>query len=69
MSLPHSVAEVIQEHVTLELECIDRMYLNVYVPALQHERGGLLLPLPSRGDFRLLGPHGPDQQGLYRPNR
>ena len=39
MSLPQSVAEVIQKHVTLELECIDRMYLNVYVPALQHERG------------------------------
>ena len=39
MSLPHSVAEIIQKHVTLEVECIDRMYLNVYVPALQHERG------------------------------
>jgi hypothetical protein len=39
MSLPHSVAEVIQKHVTLEVECIDRMYLNVYIPALQRERG------------------------------
>jgi hypothetical protein len=25
--------------VTFELECIDRMYLNVYVPALQCESG------------------------------
>jgi hypothetical protein len=39
VSLPHSVAEVIQKHVTLEVECIDRMYLNVYIPALQRERG------------------------------
>jgi len=38
MSLPRTVAEVIDEHLTLELECIDRMYLNVYVPRLQYER-------------------------------
>jgi hypothetical protein len=35
MSLPRTVAEVIGQHVTLELECIDRMYLNVYQPKLQ----------------------------------
>lgn len=39
MSLPRTVAEVIHEHVTLELERIDRMYLNVYVPQLQRELG------------------------------
>ena len=39
MSIPRSVAEILREHVTLEVECIDRMYLNVYVPQLQHERG------------------------------
>lgn len=39
MTLPRSVAEILREHVTLELECIDRMYLNVYVPALQFENG------------------------------
>ncbi len=27
------------DHVTLEVEEIDRMYLNVYVPGLQRERG------------------------------
>jgi hypothetical protein len=38
MSLPRSVADVLREHVTLELECIDRLYLNVYQPELQRER-------------------------------
>ena len=32
MSVARSVAEVLNEHVTLEVEGIDRMYLNVYVP-------------------------------------
>lgn len=41
MTLPRSVAEVLSEHVVFEVECIDRMYLNVYVPQLQHA-GGLL---------------------------
>jgi len=31
MKLPHSVCEVLREHVVLDSECIDRMYLNVYV--------------------------------------
>ena len=39
MDLPRSVAEVISQHVTLEVEGIDRMYLNVYVPKLQYENG------------------------------
>jgi hypothetical protein len=39
MRIPQSVAEVLDNHVTLELECIDRMYLNVYVPQLQREQG------------------------------
>src|SRR6266852_9676705 len=39
MSLPRTVAEVLREHVTLEVECIDRMYLNAYVPGLQCESG------------------------------
>jgi len=39
MSLPRSVAEVLKELVTLEVEGIDRMYLNVYVPQLQREQG------------------------------
>jgi hypothetical protein len=39
MSIAHSVAEVLGEHVVLEVEGIDRMYLNVYVPPLQRELG------------------------------
>lgn len=35
MTLSRSVADVLTKHVTLELECIDRMYLNVYQPKLQ----------------------------------
>ena len=39
MSIPRTVAEILREHVTLEVEGIDRMYLNVYVPALQRAGG------------------------------
>src|ERR1700731_4211332 len=39
MSLPRSVAEVLDEHVTMEVDGIDRMYLYVYVPQLQREQG------------------------------
>jgi hypothetical protein len=35
MNVPRSVADVLQQHVTLEVEGIDRMYLNVYQPKLQ----------------------------------
>jgi hypothetical protein len=41
MTIARSVADVLAEHVVFEVECIDRMYLNVYVPQLQHP-GGLL---------------------------
>jgi len=41
MTLPRSVADVLADHVVFEIECIDRMYCNVYVPQLQHA-GGLL---------------------------
>ena len=38
MSVPRSVADVIQRHVKLEVEGIDRMYLNVYQPNLQSDK-------------------------------
>ena len=38
MILPRTVADVLRQHVTLELECLDRLYLNVYQPELQLER-------------------------------
>jgi hypothetical protein len=34
-----SVAEILEDHVTFELEAIDRMYLNAYVPSLQTGAG------------------------------
>jgi hypothetical protein len=39
MTLPRSVADVLDRHVTFEIESIDRMYLNVYQPLLQYPRG------------------------------
>jgi hypothetical protein len=39
MSVAYSVAEILREHVTLAVESIDRMYLNVYVPQLQYASG------------------------------
>jgi len=41
MTVARSVADVLSDHVQFEVECIDRMYCNVYVPQLQHA-GGLL---------------------------
>ena len=65
MSLPRTVAEVLAEHVTLEVEGIDRMYLNVYLPRLQHARRGRgVLPLPPRSALRLLGADGADEQAF-----
>src|SRR3989441_1519962 len=37
--IAQSVAEIINRHVKLTVEGIDRMDLNVYVPGLQYERG------------------------------
>ena len=39
MSLSRSVAEILREHVTLEVEGIDRMYLNAYVPGCNTRAG------------------------------
>ena len=35
MTLPRTAADVLARHVVFEIESIDRLYLNVYVPALQ----------------------------------
>jgi hypothetical protein len=43
-----NVAEVIRDHVTLTVECVDRLYLNACVPSLQ--RGdGVVAFLRQRG--------------------
>ena len=38
MNVGRNAAEVVAEHTTLTLECIDRMYLNLYGPMLQSGR-------------------------------
>lgn len=37
--MPHSIADLQQENVRYQLECIDRMYLNAYVPQLTSAAG------------------------------
>ena len=39
MTVARSVADVVSEHVVFEVDCIDRMYLNAYVPGLQYAPG------------------------------
>jgi len=39
MNITHRLAQLQKEHVVMELECIDRMYLNAYVPKLTSEGG------------------------------
>ena len=34
-----NVADIIKDHVTLEVRCIDRLYLNGYIPRLQSSGG------------------------------
>ena len=49
MTLPRSAADVLPGHVTLEIECIDRMYLNVFQARLQHVEGVVQFLRSHRG--------------------
>jgi hypothetical protein len=49
MSITQNVATILRDHVTLEVEGIDRMYLNVYVPRLQIVEGVLGFIRQHRG--------------------
>ena len=49
MKVARSVAEILSEHTTLALECIDRLYLNVYVPVLQRAAGAAYFFRTIRG--------------------
>src|SRR6266571_6695130 len=40
MTLPRTVADVLTDHVTFEVECIDRMYLNVWRTQRRHHADG-----------------------------
>ena len=57
-----NVNEVLEGHVALELDCLDRIYLNAYVPRLQTSgqvawfmTDHLRLPLPSPAIFEKIG--------------
>ena len=39
MNITTSVSEILKNHVVFEMESIDRLYLNAYVPQLQRELG------------------------------
>jgi hypothetical protein len=39
MTVARSVSDVLSERVQFEVDCVDRMYLNVYVPQLQYAAG------------------------------
>ncbi|MDN5861112.1 MAG: hypothetical protein L0H84_21110, partial [Pseudonocardia sp.] len=62
MANPVTVNDVLEGHVGLDLECLDRIYLNAYVPNLQV--GGQVVsfltahlgyPIPSPAIFKKLG--------------
>src|SRR6478609_743239 len=39
MTVARSISDVVSEHVVFAVDCIDRMYLNAYVPGLQYAPG------------------------------
>jgi hypothetical protein len=50
MTLPRSAADVLADHVLFEIEAIDRMYLNLYQPRLQHGAGVAAFFVGHRGN-------------------
>src|SRR5437667_1139461 len=57
-----TVNDMLDGHVALDIECLDRIYLNAYVPILQTSAqvvaflsGHLGFPFPSPALFRQLG--------------
>ena len=62
MSSVVNVNDLLDGHVGLEVECLDRLYLNGYVPKLQVRRSGraflkehLGMPIPSPAMFNKIG--------------
>ena len=50
MAAPVSVAELLDGHVALQVECLDRIYLNAYVPKLQTSGGVVWFLTEHRGN-------------------
>ncbi len=62
MGRPPSLAELLDGHVTLDVECFDRLYVNAYIPKLQTPGGVVYFlhdhrghPIPSPALFRPMG--------------
>src|SRR5258708_19464112 len=62
--IAQSVADILNHHVKLAVEGIDRMDLNIYVPKLQHEQGIVWffrehrgLPVPSAAVISPMSPN------------
>lgn len=55
MTTQLSSAQILRDHVTLEVECIDRMYLNLFVPQLQVEGAVASFFLKHREQTKHLG--------------
>jgi len=49
MSVARTVSQVLEQHVSYEVESIDRMYLNLYVPRLQRAEGVAYYWIYQRG--------------------
>src|SRR5690242_21883502 len=67
-----TVNDVLDGHVVLDIECLDRIYLNAYVPILQTSAqvvaflsGHLGFPFPSPVLFRQLGDRFPRALGSF----
>ena len=60
MKVARSVAEILSQHTTLTLECVDRLYRNDYVPVLQRAAGAAYFFRKLRGcsvpSSALMGP-------------
>jgi len=50
MTVARSVAEILADRVSLEIEAIDRMFCNLYVPQLQHVNGVVQFFRGHRGE-------------------
>ena len=63
--IAHNVAELLDKHVVLDVEGIDRLYLNAYQPMLQTGGGVVAFFTGSpRSGGGLHHPHGTDESGL-----
>ena len=48
------ITEILKEHVTLDIECLDRIYLNGYIPTLQ--MGGQLVKFMQQRGYKIPSP-------------